>query len=90
MVNFSSQNDIVSYKKEQALGESHNIVGLFRQSGLSPQDALLQANSLIRQRYHEWYRSLAYLPSFGEKVDRDIQKYIEGVQNVVLANIHWR
>jgi hypothetical protein len=33
---------------------------------------------------------MAALPQWGEKIDRQVQTYIQGVQNVVRANLNWR
>jgi hypothetical protein len=30
------------------------------------------------------------MPIWGEKVDREVQRYIKGIQDVALANAHWR
>jgi hypothetical protein len=40
--------------------------------------------------YRDWYLAIASLPSWGEKIDMDVQRYIAIVKNVVLANLNWR
>jgi hypothetical protein len=40
--------------------------------------------------YRDWYMALAELPSWGERIDAEVQQYIRGVQNVVMANLNWR
>ena len=44
----------------------------------------------MNSRYKEWYLALAILPHWNEEVNRSVQVYIQGVQNVVLANLNWR
>jgi hypothetical protein len=30
------------------------------------------------------------LPIWGEKVDKKVQRYLRGIEDVALANAHWR
>ncbi|KAG4419573.1 hypothetical protein IFR04_007275 [Cadophora malorum] len=32
---------------------------------------------------------MADLPVWGEEVDKEVQRYIQGIQDVVLANVNW-
>jgi hypothetical protein len=41
-------------------------------------------------RGRQWYLTQAALPICGEKVDKEVQLYIQGIQDVALANAHWR
>lgn len=54
------------------------------------QQAFDHVNNMLRACYRKWYLALAELPQWGEKVDEEVQKYIRGVQDVVLANLNWR
>ncbi|GLA72902.1 terpene cyclase [Aspergillus tubingensis] len=83
------QNDIVSYRKEQLLDENSNLIKIYLRDGFSVQAAFDEAGKLLATCYRDWYLALADLPSWGEDVDAQVQTYIEGLQNVVLANIHW-
>lgn len=83
-------NDCVSYHRERALGCPHNIIHWCRHHGLTEQDAYSAVQVMIRQRYREWHLALAEMPIFGEELDRQIQRYIRGIQDVALANVHWR
>lgn len=83
------QNDIVSYAKEKALGESHNIVSVYHQEGKSLQESFDSAGELLKGRYREWYLTLTQLPTWGEEIDSHVQLYINSVQNVALANLNW-
>ncbi|ERF68386.1 hypothetical protein EPUS_06802 [Endocarpon pusillum Z07020] len=84
------QNDIISYCKEEAEGVNHNLVAIFRINGMPAQQAFEAVNALLRKCYRDWYLALADLPQWGEKIDAQVQKYIQGVQDVVLANLNWR
>ncbi|KAF2237958.1 terpenoid synthase [Viridothelium virens] len=84
------QNDIVSYAKEKALGESHNIVSLYHLQGYSLQSSFDCAGELLKGRYRDWYQTLTELPTWGEEIDSQVQTYITSVQNVALANLNWR
>ena len=54
------------------------------------QQAFDRVNGLLQELYRDWYLALAKLPQWGEEVDTQVQKYIQGVQDVVLANLNWR
>lgn len=69
---------------------NHNLVAIYRISGMPAQQAFHRVNKLLRDCYRDWYLALADLPQWGEKIDAQVQHYIQGVQNVVLANLNWR
>ena len=54
------------------------------------QQAFDRVNQLLKDCYRDWYLALADLPQWGEALDAQVQKYIQGVQNTVLANLNWR
>ncbi|MCJ1263853.1 hypothetical protein MMC22_003723 [Lobaria immixta] len=83
-------NDMLSYSKEQREGCDHNLVALYRSAGMGPQEAFDQMGELLKVRLRGWYLALADLPQWGEAIDTQVQKYIEAVQDVVLANLNWR
>lgn len=74
----------------QDLGCPHNIVHLFRYHGFTEQEAYNRIQDLIRERYGKWYLAHATLPIWGEKIDRQVLRYIKGVQDITLANANWR
>lgn len=57
---------------------------------MSAQAAFNHIGNMLVTRYREWYLALVELPSWGERVDSDVQRYIRGIQNVVQANLNWR
>lgn len=76
--------------RHQLLDENSNLIKIYLRDGFSVQAAFDEAGKLLATCYRDWYLALADLPSWGEDVDAQVQTYIEGLQNVVLANIHWR
>jgi hypothetical protein len=74
----------------QDLGCPHNIVHLFRHHGFTEQEAYNRIQDLIRERYRKWYLAHATLPIWGEEIDRQVLRYIKGVQDITLANANWR
>ncbi|KAF4767580.1 hypothetical protein HAV15_009140 [Penicillium sp. str.  len=83
------QNDIVSYFKEQDLDEQHNLVTAYLLQGYPLQVAFEKSGDLLQSRYRDWYRNFAKLPFWEEHIDRQVQLYLSGVQNVALANLNW-
>ena len=69
---------------------NHNLVAICRVNGMPAQQAFDRVNQMLQDRYRDWYLVLADLPQWGEKIDAQVQKYIQGVQDIVLANLHWR
>ena len=74
----------------KAEGVNHNLVAICRIRGMPAQQAFDRINELLKDCYRDWYLALADLPQWGEKTDTEVQKYVQGVQNVVLANLNWR
>ena len=68
----------------------HNIVAALRATGLTTQEAFDHAGVEITKRLHEWYITMAEVQSWGESIDRQVQRYIRGVRDVVTANLNWR
>lgn len=72
------------------MGVNHNIIHVFRQNGLSQQEAYDQVNALLHERCRRWYLAHSKLPLWGEEVDVQVQMYVKGCQDIVLANLNWR
>lgn len=72
------------------MGVKHNIVHLFRQEGLSQQEAYDRVGDLLGRRYRAWYVAHSEIPLLGEAVDVQVQMYVKGCQDVVLGNLNWR
>ncbi|KAG5661739.1 hypothetical protein KAF25_003978, partial [Fusarium avenaceum] len=82
-------NDILSYRKEESDDCPFSMVAACRMTGQSPQEAFDTVGDLLEQRYQEWEDVITQLPSWGPKIDIDVARYIQGIQNVVQANITW-
>ncbi|KAL9608737.1 MAG: hypothetical protein Q9167_006455 [Letrouitia subvulpina] len=72
-----------------AEGVNHNLVTICRMNGMPAQQAFDHVNRLLQGCYRDWYLALADLPQWGEEIDTQVQRYIQGVQDVVLANLSW-
>lgn len=72
------------------MGVNHNIVHLFRQTGISQQEAYNQVNELLNQRYRRWYIAHSKVSLWGEQIDTQVQLYLKGCQDVILGNLNWR
>lgn len=59
-------------------------------AGYTAQQSFDKIDELLRIRYREWFLAQADLPQWGEKIDSQVQAYLRGVQNVVVANLNWR
>lgn len=57
---------------------------------MSRQEAIDYLGDILKHRYRDWYIAQSELPQWGEAIDVQVQKYIRGVQDVVLANINWK
>ena len=75
------------FKREDG---DYNLVMLYRLAGMEPQEAFDQMGELLKALFRAWYLALAELPQWGEAIDSQVQKYIEGVQDMLLANVNWR
>ncbi|KAK7975751.1 hypothetical protein PG989_014214 [Apiospora arundinis] len=67
-----------------------NTVAVCRMSGASAQHAFDEIASLIDARFDLWDETVKTLPHWGEKVDSQVRQYIQGIQNIVQANLSWR
>ncbi|CVK85123.1 uncharacterized protein FMAN_02036 [Fusarium mangiferae] len=82
-------NDILSYRKEENDDCPFSMVAACRMTGQSPQEAFDTVGNLLEERYQDWQSSIEQLPSWGPDIDTNVARYIQGIQNVVQANITW-
>ncbi|QBZ63619.1 hypothetical protein PoMZ_05304 [Pyricularia oryzae] len=66
-----------------------NMVAACRMSGQSAQEAFDTVGALLEDSYYEWEETMRQVPAWGGDVERDVQRYIKGIQDVVQANITW-
>ncbi|KAF6826099.1 terpene synthase metal binding domain-containing protein [Colletotrichum plurivorum] len=82
-------NDILSYRKEEAEGCHSNMVAACRMTGKSAQEAFDMVGALLEESYIEWDDAMSRVPRCGGDIDREVERYIKGIQDVVQANISW-
>jgi hypothetical protein len=54
------------------------------------QAAFDRVNEVLKERYRDWYLAGAYIPQWGEEIDKQVQRYIKGVHETMLANLNFR
>ena len=59
-------------------------------AGQPPQQAFNTVGALLEERYKEWSSVITQLPTWGPEIDAQVARYVEGIQNVVQANVTWR
>lgn len=57
---------------------------------MSEQDAYDAAQQRQQSLYRKWYTHRAALPTYGEHQDHEIQRFLQGIEQVVTANLNWR
>jgi len=83
-------NDIFSYNKEQATGDTHNMVAiLMAQHGLALQDSIDFVGQLCDATIARFETGRATLPTWGPQIDADVQKYVQGLQDWIIGSLHW-
>ena len=56
---------------------------------MSAQAAFDHLGAMLENRYRRFKKAVAEVPSWGEPADANVHQYIEGVKNVVRANLYW-
>ncbi|OJA10867.1 hypothetical protein AZE42_12242 [Rhizopogon vesiculosus] len=84
-------NDIFSYNVERSRGDvMHNMIAvLMDEQGLDLQSAVDYIGQLCKDTIQRFEDNRAILPSWGEEIDRQVAIYIDGLQNWIIANLHW-
>ncbi|KAI6277828.1 hypothetical protein MCOR27_001023 [Pyricularia oryzae] len=83
------QNDILSYKKEQASNVIHNLIHIYRNQGMTAQEAFDQAGNLIVRAIRRWHLAQLDLPIWGEKIDKEVQRYLQGCLDSCVGSLNW-
>lgn len=58
--------------------------------GSSAQEGFDEIASMVDARFAMWDKAVKSLPSWGREEDGQAQLYIQGIQNIVQANLSWR
>ncbi|THH29426.1 hypothetical protein EUX98_g4770 [Antrodiella citrinella] len=83
-------NDIFSYNVEQARGDTHNMISVFMErQGHDLQTAVDAVGDLCKASIDRFEANRQSLPSWGPKVDDDVQVYIQGLQDWIVGSLHW-
>jgi len=87
---FPSQ-DIYSYDIERSKGlEGNNILTvLMQENGYTLQQAADRAGELFGDLMKRFMEERKKLPSWGPEIDRDANKYLDGIGCWIIGNIHW-
>ena len=72
----------------QADGIDQNLVAFYGR-GLPPQEAYDKVEMLLKARCRQWYLARADVPQWGETIDKQVQKYIDSMQDLIAGNLHW-
>lgn len=84
------QNDLCSYRKDLIQGEDSNIIFILKDQGMTDQEAVDEIGEMLYDCYKRWHMAMANLPFWGEDIDRDVIKFVNGCRNIALGNLHWR
>jgi len=84
-------NDVFSYNKEQAVGDTHNMVSiLMEHHGMTLQQAIDHVGALCEQTINTFAANKARIPSFGDpQLDKDVAGYVQGLQDWIVGSLHW-
>jgi len=83
-------NDIFSFNKEQACGETYNtVIILMKVEGRSLQDAVGCAGDMCFKALDTFRESRRSLPTWGLEIDRDVDRYVRSLEGWLTANLHW-
>jgi len=83
--------DIYSYDVERSKGlEGNNILTvLMQENGYTLQQAADRAGVLFGNLMKRFMEERKKLPSWGPEIDRDANKYLDGIGCWITGNIHW-
>ncbi|KAH9838441.1 isoprenoid synthase domain-containing protein [Rhodofomes roseus] len=83
-------NDILSYNREQSRGDTHNLVcAIMATLGLERQAAIDYAGDLCNKTVERFLEGKAALPSWGPEIDAQVQVYVQGLEDWIIANAEW-
>jgi Terpene synthase family 2, C-terminal metal binding len=83
-------NDVLSYEKERAHGDFHNLVMVYEHHRqLLPGAAAAQAIASINAATRDFVAAAASLPSFGAAEDSELKRYIDTLRAVIRVTLSW-
>lgn len=82
--------DMYSFNKEQAKGDTQNlVVTTMHELNLGVQGAVDYVGDLIMRRIDDYVGYKDQLPSFGPDVNNQVKTYVAGIEDLVIAVLHW-
>lgn len=83
-------NDIFSVQREMLMGEVHNLVLVLKfQNNSTVEGAITRAVEIHNKEVKYLTDLEASIPSFGEKIDGEIAKYLSGLHSWICGNLDW-
>jgi len=87
---FSSLQDIFSYNVEQSKGDTHNMIPVvMNEEGLDLQSAVDFVGTMCKQSIDRFMDDWANIPSWGPKIDKDVDVYVTGLADWIVGSLHW-
>lgn len=83
-------NDVFSYNREQAKGDTHNmIVILMKHRGLDLQSSVDYVGDMCKQSIDRFIAERDRLPSWGPEIDEQVKIYVDGLADWIVGSLHW-
>ncbi|KAJ3002976.1 hypothetical protein NUW54_g5554 [Trametes sanguinea] len=83
-------NDIFSFNREQACGDTHNMIVVVQtQQKLDLQSAIDYVGELCMGCVDRFQTLREQLPSWGPEIDAQVQVYVEGLGDWMIGNLVW-
>ncbi|KAH7019598.1 Presilphiperfolan-8-beta-ol synthase [Ilyonectria destructans] len=70
------------------LAEYGSDIKLPQHDHMSIEQAVDRIGDMVNNCYRKWYLALAELPSYGEKIDREVMKFVEACRAVAQGNLY--
>lgn len=74
----------------QKYGVEHNLVTRLRGLGLSMQEAVDRARTMLDECFIKWHKARAEIPSWGGIIDENVLRLLGVYRDVALGTLHWR
>ena len=85
-----SSQDLYSYNVEQARGDTHNMICVhMMKDGLTLQQAVDRLGEMCKQSIDRFVENLPLVPSWGDRIDRDVKLYVNGMRECIVGSLHW-
>jgi hypothetical protein len=83
-------NDVLSYEKERAQNDVHNLAIVYEvQRGLSPGAALAQAVAFHNAEVDGFLARAAALPAFDSEHGPELERYIDVLRSMIRVTLDW-